>query len=164
MILIIIYNILSFLLDGLIANYIPELSYFKTIYTITSLIISYLFFDNDSKYFKILLIFAILFDLIYTNTLVLNVFIFTIIYYIIKNINLYIPNNIFTVNLKTFLGITIYHLLSFLILSLANFDNYTFSKLFNILLSSIPMTIVYTTISYLIIKKLYYKKYPKKIK
>lgn len=168
MIIIIIYTIISFLLDGLISNFISinivDPSYFRTIYSVISLVISYHFFENDSKYLKILIIIGILFDIVYTNTFLLNVFIFTIIYLFIKKINIYISNNILTINLKTILAITIYHTLSYLILLLANYSNYSFNLLTMILLRSIIMTIIYTTISYLIIKKIYYKKYYKKIK
>ena len=168
MIIIIIYTIISFLLDGLISNFtninIVDPSYFRTIYSVISLVISYHFFENDHKYLKVLIILGILFDIVYTNTFLLNIFIFIIIYLFIKKINIYIPNNILTINLKSLLSLTIYHTLSYLILLFAGYSNYTFNLLTLILLRSIVMTIIYTTISYLIIKKIYYKKYFKKIK
>lgn len=168
MILIIIYTIISFLLDGLLSNYmsinIVEPSYFRTIYSLIALIIAYNYFDNDSKYLRILLVVAILFDIIYTNTFLLNIVIFTVIYLINKKINIIIPNNILTINLKTLLSIIIYHILSFLILILANYQNYSFKLLLLILSRSIIMTIIYTSISYLLIKRLYFKIYSKKIK
>lgn len=168
MIIIIIYTIISFLLDGLISNFtninIVDPSYFRTIYSVISLVISYHFFENDHKYLKVLIILGILFDIVYTNTFLLNIFIFIIIYLFIKKINIYIPNNILTINLKSLLSLTIYHTLSYLILLFAGYSNYTFNLLTLILSRSIVMTIIYTTISYLIIKKIYYKKYFKKIK
>ena len=168
MIIIIIYTIISFLLDGLISNFtninIVDPSYFRTIYSVISLVISYHFFENDHKYLKVLIILGILFDIVYTNTFLLNIFIFIIIYLFIKKINIYIPNNILTINLKSLLSLTIYHTLLYLILLFAGYSNYTFNLLTLILSRSIVMTIIYTTISYLIIKKIYYKKYFKKIK
>ena len=168
MIIIIIYTIISFLLDGLISNFtninIVDPSYFRTIYSVISLVISYHFFENDHKYLKVLIILGILFYIVYTNTFLLNIFIFIIIYLFIKKINIYIPNNILTINLKSLLSLTIYHTLSYLILLFAGYSNYTFNLLTLILSRSIVMTIIYTTISYLIIKKIYYKKYFKKIK
>ncbi len=168
MILIIIYTIISFLLDALMSNYlntdIVNSSYLMTIYSVIALVIIYHFFDNDNKYLTILIILGISFDIVYTNTFLLNIFIFIIIYFVIKTINNYIPNNILTINLKTLLAITIYHLLTFLILNLANYNNYPINILFSILSKNIIMTTIYTTTSYLIIKKMYYKKYYKKIK
>ena len=168
MIIIIIYTILSFLLDGLISNFtninIIDPSYFRTIYSVVSLVIIYNFFDNDNKYLKILIIIGILFDIVYTNTFLLNIFLFLIIYFVIKELNYFIPNNILTINLKSLLSITIYHTLSYLILLFAGYNNYTFNLLPLILSRSIIMTIIYTTISYFLIKKIYYQKYFKKIK
>lgn len=168
MIIIIIYTIISFFLDGLISNFtsinIIDPSYFRTIYSVIALVISYHFFENDRKYLKILIILGILFDIVYTNTFLLNIFIFIIIYLFIKRINICIPNNLLTINLKSLLAIIIYHSLSYLILLLANYSNYQFDLLILILSRSVIMTIIYTTISYLIVKKIYYKKYFKKIK
>ena len=168
MIIIVIYTIISFLLDGLISNFIgPSLtdpSYFRTIYSLIALVISYNYFDNEKKYLKILLVLGILFDIVYTNTFLLNIFIFTIIYLMLKFLNDYIPNNLLTINIKAILAITLYHTLSYLILLLANYHHYPVSLLLLVILRSMIMTIVYTTISYFIIKKVYYQKYAKKIK
>ena len=168
MILIIIYTIISFLLDGLISNYMPvdinNLSYLTTIYSVISIIIIYNYFENEQKYIKIITILAFFFDIIYTNTFPLNIIIFITIYLIEKVLNYYIPNNIFTINIKTLLGITIYYSLSYIILLLVHYNKYPISILYITLYKNIIMTIIYTTISYIIIKKLYNKYYDKKIK
>ena len=168
MIVIILYMIISFLLDGLISNYtcinIVNPSYLRTIFSVVALIISFNYFDNNSKYLKILVVVGILFDIVYTNTFMLNIILFYLIYLIIKYLNVYIPNNIFTINIKCLLGIFIYHLLSYIILLLVHYMNYSFSLLLIILTRSIIMTIIYTSISYYIVGKIYYKKYDKRIK
>ena len=168
MIIIVIYVIISFLLDGLISNFInPDIanpSYLKTIYSLVALVISYNYFDNEKKYLKILLILGILFDIVYTNTFLLNIFIFIVIYFILRFLNIYINNNLITINLKTILAIIIYHSLSYLILLLTNYHHYPLKLLLLVILGSIIMTIIYTTISHLFIKKIYYQKYSKKIK
>ena len=91
MILIIIYTIISFLLDGLMSNYIPvninELSYLTTIYSVISIVVIYNYFENEKKYLIIITILALLFDIVYTNTFPLNIIIFIAIY-INKNIKL----------------------------------------------------------------------------
>ena len=60
MIIAVIYVIISFLLDGIISNIIPfnlvDPSYFRTIYSVISLVIIYNYFDNHQKYLKILII------------------------------------------------------------------------------------------------------------
>ena len=80
MIVAIIYVIISFLLDGIISNIVPfnlvDPSYFKTIYSLISLVIIYNYFDNKKKYLSILVILGILFDIVYTNTFILNIIVF----------------------------------------------------------------------------------------
>ena len=167
MTLIVIYIIISFLLDGLISNYtsinIINPSYFRTIFSLIALIISFNFFDNEKKYLKILIIIGFLFDIIYTNTFLLNIVIFYILYLNINLLNNYIPNNLFTINIKSLISLTIYHILSYIILLLSNYE-YPIKLLGIIITRSIISTIIYTTFSYFIMKKLYYKIYDKKIK
>ena len=161
MIIIIVYTIISFLLDALTSNLINTTlnnpSIFNTIYSVICLVIIYNYFDNDNKYLKVLLILGILFDIVYTGTILLNIIIFLVIYIIIRIINDYITNN------KSLLAIAIYHIMSYLILDIVHYDNFT-SKLLMILPRSIIMTIIYTSLSYVIFKKIYFKKYSKKIK
>ncbi len=163
MIGVIIYVIISFLLDGIISNIIPfnlvDPSYFKTIYSVISLVIIYNYFDNPKKYLTILITLGVFFDIIYTNTFILNIIVFLIIYIVLSNLDYIITNNIFTINLKSIVCISTYHITTYIILLLANYNNYSIKLLGLILVRSIFMTIIYTTISYLVMNKLYeYKK------
>ena len=168
MIIIIIYTIISFLLDGLISSYIPvnitNLSYLTTIYSIISIVIIFEYFENEKKYLTLVSIIAFLFDIVYTNTFPLNIVLFIVIYISLKALNYYIPNNTFTINIKSIISITIYYTLSYIILLLVHYNNYPIKLLYITIYKNIIMTIIYTTISYLIIKKIYNKYYDKKIK
>lgn len=159
MIVAIIYVIISFLLDGIISNIVPfnlvDPSYFKTIYSLISLVIIYNYFDNKKKYLSILVILGILFDIVYTNTFILNIIVFLTIYIILSNLDYLIPNNIITINIKSIICISMYHILTYIILLLANYNSYSIKLLFIIIIRSIIMTIIYTTISYLIMNKIY---------
>ena len=159
MIIAVTYIIISFILDSLISNLLPfnlvNPSYFKTIYSIISLVIIYNYFDNKTKYLSILIILGIFFDIVYTNTFILNVVIFLIIYIILSSLDYLIPNNIITINIKSITCISSYHILTYIILLLSNYNNYSIKLLGLILIRSIIMTIIYTTISYLIINKIY---------
>lgn len=159
MLVAIIYVIISFLLDGIISNIIPfnlvDPSYFKTIYSVISLVIIYNYFDNHKKYLTILITLGIFFDIIYTNTFILNIIVFLIIYIVLSNLDYIITTNIFTINLKSIVCISTYHITTYIILLLANYNNYSIKLLGLILIRSIIMTIIYTTISYLIMNKIY---------
>ena len=105
MLVAIIYTIISFLLDGIISNYtntnLVDPSYLRTVFSVVSLVILYSYFDNEKKYLKILIPLGIFFDIVYTNTFLLNIVIFLIIYLVIKQLDYFIPDNLFTINLKS---------------------------------------------------------------
>lgn len=159
MIVAIIYVIISFLLDSIISNILPfnliDPSYFKTIYSVISLVIIYNYFDNQRKYLSILIVLGIFFDIVYTNTFILNIVIFLIIYIILSKIDYMITTNIFTINLKSIICVSSYHIFTYIILLLSHYNSYDLKLLGLILIRSIIMTIVYTSISYLIINKIY---------
>ena len=159
MIIAVTYVIISFLLYSIISNLIPfnliDPSWFKTIYSIISLVILYNYFDNQKKYLSIVIILGIFFDIVYTNTFILNVIVFLIIYLILSRLDYVITTNIFTINLKSIVCISSYHILTYIILLLSNYNNYSIKLLGLILLRSIIMTIIYTSISYLLMNKIY---------
>lgn len=159
MIVAITYVIISFFLDGIISNLIPfnlvDPSWLKTIYSVISLVIIYNYFDNQKKYLSLVIILGIFFDIVYTNTFVLNVIVFLIIYLILSKLDYTITTNIFTINLKSIVCISSYHILTYIILLLANYNNYSIKLLGLILVRSIIMTVIYTTISYLLMNKIY---------
>ena len=159
MIIAVTYVIISFLIDGLMSNILPfnlvEPSWFKTIYSVVSLVIIYNYFDNPKKYLSILITLGIFFDIVYTNTFILNIVVFLIIYIFLSNLDYIITTNIFTINLKSIVCVSSYHILSYIILLLANYNSYSIKLLGLILIRSIIMTIIYTTISYLIMNKIY---------
>ena len=155
--IIIFYLIFSFFFDSISTNYLnyelTNISYFKTIYTIISLVIVYEYYRHKSKYFITLIVISFLFDIRYTNTFILNPVIFSLIYLLNIILDNHLPNNILTINIKTITSINIYHLLTYIILIISNYNNYQITSLFTIIIRSIPMTIIYTTISYLTLKK-----------
>ena len=93
MILLIIYVLFSFIIEGFMSNIftstLTNISYFTTIYTIISFVIIYPYFYNKKKYYILLVILGILFDMLYTSTFIVNVFIFLVIGFVI-----YLLNNI----------------------------------------------------------------------
>ena len=161
MIISIIYLVFSFLLEGIMSNIFPStlsnISYFTTIYIIISFAIIYPYFDNDKKFFILIFIFGILFDILYTSTIFVNTFIFIIIGIVIKILYKILPGNVFMTNIISYVGIIIYHILSFIILMITGYGDYSIILLFNIIIHSIFMTIIYTSISYFIMKFMYNK-------
>ena len=165
MIVSIIYLVVSFILENVMASIFPatlgNISYFTTIYTIIAIVVIYPYFANEKKYYTLVIIFGALFDILYTSTLLLNVVFFLLIALVIKILNTNMSDNIFTINV---ISIILYHLLSFIILNLETSQTYSLILLGNIITHSIIMTIVYTSISYVIIKLIYNKLDMKQVK
>jgi len=157
MIVSVIVLIFSFLFQGFISNYInytlTSPSWFSTIYILITLVILFPYFDNSKNYLKLLIIFGLLMDIVYTNTFILNVVVFLIIYFLCKLINFFLPHNIVTINLLNIISVVIYHILIFVILMIIGYDKYPLGLLFIIIKRSVPMTIIYGTVMYFIISK-----------
>ena len=161
MIISIIYLVISFLLEGIMSNIFPStlsnISYFTTIYVIIAFGIIYPYFDNDKKYFILIFIFGVLFDILYTSTIFVNTFIFIVIGIVIKILYNILSDNVFMTNIISYIGIIVYHVLSFVILMFTGYGDYSIIILFNIIIHRIFMTIIYTSISYFVMKFIYNK-------
>lgn len=141
-------------MSNIFASALTDVSYFTTIYTVISFVVIYPYFYNKKKYYILLIIFGILFDAYILLLLCLMSYIFRdwFVIYLLNNI---LSDNIFMINIISIIAIITYHLLSFIILSIAGYANYSFLLLGRIIVHSIIMTIIYTSLSYLIIKTLF---------
>ena len=154
-ILSIIVLILSLIIQGIALNYMgyiyTDLSIFSTIYLLVALIVLRPHFENEKKYLILLIIFGIIVDIVYTNTFIFNTCLFVLIYYFSKAFHFFFPYNVITLNISSLLGVFIYHVVSFVFLTILNYDNYTIGVLLKILTHSVLMTIIYASIIYFVI-------------
>lgn len=159
MLLLFIYVMFSFLIEGFMSNIfvstLTYISYFTTVYTIISLVIVYPYFYNKKKYYILLVIFGLLFDSLYTSTFIVNICIFLVIGFVIHILNNVLSENVFTANIISIVSIICYHVLSFVILSIVGYADYSFLLLGRIIVHSMLMTIIYTSISYFVIRFLF---------
>lgn len=159
MLLLFIYVMFSFLIEGFMSNIfvstLTYISYFTTVYTIISLVIVYPYFYNKKKYYIFLVIFGLLFDSLYTSTFIVNICIFLVIGFVIHILNNVLSENVFTANIISIVSIICYHVLSFVILSIVGYADYSFLLLGRIIVHSMLMTIIYTSISYFVIRFLF---------
>lgn len=162
MIISIIYLIISLFLETIMSNFFPttlnSVSLFTTMYTIIGLVIIYPFFNNRKKYYLLTIIFGCLFGILYGSGFIVGLIIFLLVGMMIRFLYNVFPENVFMTNLISYISICIYHLLSFIILSIFSSISYSFMTLINILLGSIVMTIIYTSISYYVLKFIFNKK------
>ena len=168
MIISIIYLVISFILDNFMFNIFPntlaDVNIFSTIYILIAITIIYPYFSNEKKYYLLVVIFGILFDILYTGTFIFNMVLFLVLSIFVKMLNNIFPENVFTTNIISLVAISCYHILSFIVLSIVGNINYDFILLINIVLGSIIMTIIYTSISYYVMRCIYNRFNIKQIK
>lgn len=168
MILSIIVVLLSCLVQGILSNYLGytylDLSWFSTIYLLIALLVLKPYFENEKKYLVLLTVFGLIMDIVYTNTFILNTCLFILAYYFTKAFHFFFPYNLFTVNISNLLAIFLYHIVSFLFLSVLQYDNYTIWVLLRVLSHSMLMTVLYTSVLYTIVHLIQQKLQLKEVK
>ncbi len=153
----IIIVIVSFLLDGILTNYLPflvnQLSLFTPLLTLVSIFIIYPFFrKQEKKYYWIAFIIGLLYDLFYTNLLFLNGVLFLAIAiftkWIYKNYEITFIRNILYIAII----IILYESCYALILWIFQMVPITIPKVIYKIMHSLILNILYTEIIYLIMK------------
>jgi len=144
--------IISFFLEGILSKCIYSLI---PLFTLTSLV-SASYYLKEEKIIKYSLIIGILYDITYTNTIILNGLLFfflsTITIYFNKNYNKKIINLL----LINIIIIILYLLLTYFILILFKYIDFNFIYLITTIFKSIITNTIYILI--LNIKKIYHHK------
>lgn len=147
--------IISFILDGILTNFLPyiDLSLFTPLLTLTSIFLVYPFFKKkEVKYFIIVAIVGILYDLFYTNLLFFNCFLFLLIGYITKLIYKNLEISPIKIILYIIGIISVYEIVTALIILILNLVPVTISKVFYKITHSLLLNIIYAEVIYLILK------------
>ncbi len=168
MVIAIVVVIVSFFLDSLLSNFgtfsLVNPSIFSTIYSIIALVIIHPYFGNKKKFLYILFVVAVLFDIVYTGTFILHIVIFFLIYELNEFADFFLAVNLLNTNIRSIISVIVYHLLSFIVLSVVGYNDYAWSLLLTIVTHSILMTIIYTTVVFLIVSRIFDKYNIKQIK
>ena len=155
--LAIIILIISLFLDGILTNYLPylvnDLSLFTPLLTLVSIFMVYpLYKKEEKKYYIVIFIIGILYDLLYTNLLFFNGILFIGIGVLAKYFNKIFEINLLKLIIYITIIIIIYETTTALILLLFNIVPITFYKLIYKIGHSLILNILYSEILYLIIK------------
>lgn len=147
---------LSFILDGFLSIYQFHIFSFSllTLFTISSLVLIYpLLAHQPLRYFKIIIISGLIYDIVYTNTLFLNMLFFWLLAIIIKYsytfVTYHLINSLFLNNII----IIFYQFLFFVSLVLLNYLPLTFKLWYFTLPSLIIVNNLYFIIIFLILRK-----------
>ena len=148
----IIITTISMLFDSLLSNYISISAmnnvYLIPMFTIASLIIIYPYFEEKKDFIKICILFGFIYDILFTNTLGLNVSLFFIIGYIITLLDDILSNTLFSIIIKMLIIVLVYDSLSYFILLLLDYMNYSIIALLIKLSKSILLNLIYIIILY----------------
>ena len=156
--------LLSFLLDGILTNYLPylvnNLSWFTPLFTLVSVFLVYPFFrKQQTKYLIICFVIGIFYDLFYTNLLFMNAILFLGVGFFSKYFwkNSYIGYIRMAVSIITI--IIGYELLTVALLLIGNMVPVSIEKIIYVISHSLIMNVIYSEIWLLIVNSL-----PKKYK
>lgn len=156
--------VLSFILDGVLSNFLSflpnDLTLFTPLLTVTSIFLIYPFYKKqENKFYLTVFILGLLYDLFYTNLLFFNAFLFLLVAliskYLYKNFELSPLKLVFYI----ILIITIYETTGVLIILIYNLVPLTIYKLLYKITHSLILNIIYAELIYFFIHIL-----PKKYK
>lgn len=143
--------IISFFLDHIISNIVSINGICLPLCTIVSLIIIYPYFNKkDFSYYKWAMCIGLFYDIVYTDTLLLNTCLFFVLAFLIKTINFFLSNNTINTVIMTIISIICYRVLTYLILWMINYISYDFMLLLKSIYSSLILNIVYAITIFLI--------------
>lgn len=151
--------LISFFLDGIISFVFNNNILFNSLFSLMSLIVVFRYYKRreDIKYLITISLFGLLVDIIYTDTLFLNAGIYLIIGVVIVKYYKFFTYNLLNSMVLSFIIISLYRLLSFLVLSNAGIVSINFYKLLESIYSSLFLNLIY--ISCFFLRRRKYKKY-----
>ncbi len=155
----IIIIVISLYLDGFLTLFLPyieeNLSLFTPMLTIVSFLLIYpLYRKKEKKYFIVIFITGIIYDLLYTNLLFYDALVFLLIGYLIKLIYKNLDVTHIKLSLYIIFLITIYEVIFFLCILIFNLVPITISQLIYKITHSILLNILYGELLFFIIKRL----------
>lgn len=152
MILVFLTVILSFFLESIASNFIAINSQlFIPLFTIVSLIVIYPYFKgNERNYFKVSATVGFCYDIVFTDTPLMNLLLFLLIGYMIYLMNKMINTNIINISLMVLVCVILYRISSYGILCLAGFLPFHWLNLGKSIYSSLLLNMIYGMAIYLI--------------
>ena len=146
MIITFLFLLISVLLEGIVSNVFKDITPF---FVLAVILISSLNMKNNKKYYMLLIIIGVIYDLLYTNSLIIHAYIYVLIGYLISQNDMK-KNNIIKLIGNYFLCILIYTLL--MIVFTFAYTKYSLNIIINILFNGLIINLVYLLIIYLLYK------------
>ncbi len=154
---------ISFICDGVLSLLVKQDSIFIPLWAIMSLIVVYPHIKNKQSMIAIGGIVGLLYDIVYTQTLFLNTILFCGLALVVLLFYKYIPINILNSYVLAIVLISLYRILSYLILVFLCDLSFNWDILFKSIYSSIIMNLIYLTVLPFILNKIVGRKKKKRL-
>lgn len=150
--------IISLILDGLLSNFLPfmvgNLSIFTPLFTVVSIIIIYPFFRKreKNKYLITLAMTGLIYDLLYTNLLFLNMIVFVILGFCTMLSHKYLDTNFIMILIKTIALIILYQALTSFYFWIFQVVPVSWNDFLYLVEHTLLINIIYAELGYILIR------------
>ena len=145
--------IISFLLEGIVSNFVPINGFLAPLFTLVALIIIYPLFDEASEYYKYAFVTGLAYDLFYTDTILFHAIIFCFMAFIITRLNLVLSDNYLNILIIMGICILIYRVITYSLLVLVSSMAFDFIALISSVLKSLIINLIYSALLFFVVKK-----------
>lgn len=149
----VIILIVSFLLEGVISNFVSINGFIAPLFTLVSLIVIYPLFDDVSEYYKYVFVTGLVYDLFYIDTIIFHAIIFCFMAFIITRMNLVLSDNYINFLIIMAICILIYRTFTYSLLVLVSSVSFSFIALILSILKSLIINLIYSAILFFVLKK-----------
>ena len=145
--------VISFLLEGIVSNFVPINGFLTPLFTLVALIIIYPLFDEVSEYYKYAFVTGLAYDLFYTDTILFHAIIFCFMAFIITRLNLVLSDNYLNILVIMGICILIYRVVTYSLLVLVSTMAFDFMALIISALKSLIINLIYSALLFFVVKK-----------
>ena len=145
--------IISFLLEGVVSNFVPINGFLAPLFTLVALIIIYPLFDEEVEYYKYTFLTGLAYDLFYTDTILFHAIIFLFMAFIITRLNLVLSDNYLNILIIMGICILIYRVVTYGFLVLVSSMVFDMAALIMSVLKSLIINLIYSALLFFVVKK-----------
>ncbi len=154
-ILIICLISFAFVFEGVFSNFLKIYSLLSPLFVLMTLIVIYPFLLNEkNEFYKYCFFSGVIYDIVYTDTIIVHGFLFLIIGFLITKINLILANNHINVMVMALIVMVLYRSILYLLLVLTGNVNPSWEYYLQSIYLSIVSNVIYVFILNIVTDKL----------
>ncbi len=151
MMLVSVVVILSFFLEGFASNVVGiNTQLFTPLFSVVSLLIIYPYFNHEEgNLLKCCFALGLFYDLVYTDTLIVNACLFVVVGLFIRFLNSFLSNHMISISIMIFFTVLMYRIIMYAILVVVGFLPFDWTVLLKSVYSSFLLNMIYGVILYI---------------